>query len=246
MDLDGTQDSKAFYERTSERFWDPRAGLAARDRVVYPLLAGTAGRVLEYGCGAGSLLLALAKEQRFTHCIGVDISERALTVMQEAWREMQRGTADAKLSVMVPSSERLPKVADQSVDVVISVATIEHVFDPYAVLDECHRIAAPHAVLVAAVPNYAYVKHVVGLLFGIQPRTGTDEPVEKWRSVGWDGGHLHTFTKSSFEVLLRDCGWIPQRWTGWGRKFSSLGFNVLRTKFPALFSGELLVVCRKH
>ena len=81
---------------------------------------------------------------------------------------------------------------------------------------------------------------------GYQPKTGTDEPVKNWRKVGWDGMHLHTFTKEELDILLRDCGWIPIKWTGWGRRFRRIGMGILRRKLPRLFSGELVVLCKKQ
>ena len=235
---------KLYYEADAERFWDPRSGMVGRDMDVYPLLAGLSGRVLEYGCGCGSLLLGLAREPRFTDCVGVDISKSALRMVREAWRDIAPG-ADAKLTLLTPEADLLPGLPDESIDVVISVATVEHVVNPYVVLDELHRIATSDAVLVCSVPNYAYLKHRVALLFGRQPRTGTDEPVEKWRTEGWDGMHLHTFTKSSFETLLKACGWMPSRWMGCGVRFNALGLGPMRRRFPGLLSGELIAVCRK-
>jgi len=145
----------------------------------------------------------------------------------------------------MPRDDQLPNVADASVDVIVSLATIEHVLNPYIVIDDLHRVARDNAVFICCVPNYAYIKHVVQLLFGIQPRTGTDDPVEKWRSVGWDGMHIHTFTKSSLSVLLKDCGWRPEKWSGWGERFDRFGFGALRRRFPGKLSGEITAVCRK-
>lgn len=236
---------KAYYEADSARFWDPRAGMTGRDLDVYPLLDGLSGSLIEYGCGSGSLLLGLAREARFIDCIGVDISENALSVVGRAWKDIA-GDNDKKLRLMTPHTDLLPQIPDASLDVLISVATIEHVLDPYVVLDELHRIAKPGATLVCSVPNYAYLKHRLQLLCGIQPRTGTDEPVENWRHEGWDGMHLHTFTRSSFTTLLKDCRWAPQRWLGCGTKFNSIGLGVLRRRYPGLWSGELIVTCRKN
>lgn len=238
---------KNYYERDAERFWDPKKGLTGRDLDVYPLLNGLNGSLLEYGCGSGSLLLGLAREDRFNQCYGVDISETALEKIRAAWAEIGTGREYAdKVRVNQPINDRLPDIPSGTFDVVISVATIEHVLDPYIVLDELHRIAKPDGVLICSVPNYAYLKHRLQLLFGIQPRTGTDEPVEKWRHEGWDGMHLHTFTKSSFTTLLEDCGWQPQRWLGCGTRFNSIGLGVLRRNYPGLWSGEIIASCRKR
>lgn len=234
---------KEFYEKDSERFWDARMGMTGRDLDVYPLLKSLCGNLIEYGCGSGSLLLGLAMEERFQHCTGVDISTAALQMVACAWSDMAPALA-GKLALLSPTADLLPGVADEVMDVLISVATIEHVLDPYVVLDELNRIAKPGATLICSVPNYAYIKHTVGLLFGRQPRTGTDDPVEKWRHR-WDGMHLHTFTKSSFTVLLKDCGWEPQRWMGCGTRFNNLGVGYLRRRFPGFMSGELIAVCKK-
>lgn len=237
---------KEYYERDSLRFWDPTKGLTGRDVDMYPLLNNLNGKVLEYGCGSGSLLLGLARENRFSLCHGVDISENALNKIKASWASMGVPIEDCeKVVVSSPSNDQLPHIPSETFDVVISVATIEHVVDPYIVLDELHRIAKPDGVLICSVPNYAYLKHRLQLLFGIQPRTGTDEPVEKWREEGWDGMHLHTFTKSSFNTLLKDCGWEPTQWLGCGTRFNSIGLGVLRRRFPGLWSGELMTACRK-
>ena len=235
---------KEFYEKDAERFWDPRQGLVGRDLHIYPLLRGLSGTVLEYGCGAGSLLLALAKEDRFPSLCGVDISEKALSRIRQAWTEA--GGDRGRLTLMMPEDDRLPKVPSNSADVILSLDTIEHVLDPYVVLDELYRIASDKAVFVISVPNYAYVKYVVQLLLGRQPVTGSDEPVENWREAGWDGWHLHTFTKSSLAVLLGDCGWEPQHWTGYGERYRWLGLDILRKRFPGFWSGALTAVCRKR
>lgn len=235
---------KEYYEDSAHRFWDPRQGMIGRDVHIYPLLDGLSGTLLEYGCGSGSLLLGLAREERFDTCIGVDISEKALAMVREAWRDSGNGSAD-KVKLIAPQDDLLPDIPDGSVDVIVSLATIEHVLNPYTVLDELHRIASDQAVLVVCVPNYAYIKHVVQLMFGIQPRTGTDDPVENWRNVGWDGMHIHTFTKSSLSVLLNNCGWNPVKWSGWGERFSWLGLETLRRRLPGLLSGEVTAVCRK-
>lgn len=239
-----TDPLKLYYEDSSHRFWDPLQGMVGRDVHIYPLLEGLSGTFLEYGCGSGSLLLELAKEERFRECIGVDISETALAMVKDAWRA-RPGVDEDKVKLVVPEDDRLPTIPDKSVDVIVSLATIEHVLNPYIVLDELHRIASDNAVFIGCVPNYAYIKHVLQLAFGIQPRTGTDDPVENWRNVGWDGMHIHTFTKSSFAVLLRDCGWNPVKWSGWGDRFSWLGLGPLRRRFPGILSGEITAVCRK-
>jgi SAM-dependent methyltransferase len=238
--VDSTNHLKAFYERTAHRFWSADAGLVGRDAVVYPLLAAGHGTVLEYGCGAGSLLLHLAREERFNRAIGVDISETVLGNVSRSLQGCPPQVAE-KVTLLRPHADRLPEIPDRSADLLISVATIEHVLDPYVVLDELYRIASVGATLVCSVPNYAYLKHRLALLRGELPRTGTDEPVSNWRQAGWDGMHLHTFTQRAFATLLEDCGWQPVAWTGWGERFGWM--RGWRERFPGLLSGEIIARC---
>jgi len=191
------------------------------------------------------LLLNLALEDRFTHACGVDISSNALAAVRNSWQIMSRPSNVSKLSLLEPVNDHLPTIRSNTYDLLVSVATIEHVINPYTVLDELHRIGNPGSTLICSVPNYAYIKHRVQLLFGIQPRTGTDEPVNKWREEGWDGMHLHTFTHSSFSTLLVDCGWRPIKWSGGGSRFNRIGLGPFRRNFPGLWSGELIALCKK-
>lgn len=238
---------KQFYEGDASRFWDPRDGMRGRDLTIYPLLKECSGSVLEYGAGAGSLLLSLALERRFTSLTGVDLSESALGRIGNAWREMSKmhGVMADKLTLTTPVNDTLPMVQHNTVDLILSLDTIEHVLNPYTVLDEFYRIGSRDSTFVISVPNYGYVKHVLQLLLGRQPVTGAGRPVKEWREEGWDGWHLHTFTRQSLDILLRDCGWQPVLWTGYGDKGKGLGLDILRQRFPAVWSGALTVVCRR-
>ena len=60
----------------------------------------------------------------------------------------------------------MPTIPDGSVDLITSLDTIEHVLDPYVVIDEVHRIAAPNGTFIISVPNYGYIKHALTLMMG--------------------------------------------------------------------------------
>jgi SAM-dependent methyltransferase len=237
-----TSITKDYYERTAKRFWDPSAGLVGRDEIVFPLFSNTQGVSLEYGFGSGSLLMGMARSPAYSKVIGVEIATSLIERFKTALKE-EPPAISAKVELMQPEGDALPQIASASVNLIVSVATIEHVINPYVVLDELLRVAKSDAILVCSVPNYAYLKHRIALLRGRLPKTGTDEPVENWRECGWDGMHLHCFTQTSFEILLRDCGWEPIQWTGWGTRFGWLG--RLRQRYPGLLSGEIIAVCRR-
>jgi len=236
---------KDFYESDASRFWNPRNGMVGRDLTIYPLLKNYSGSVLEYGSGSGSLLLNLALESRFNKLIGVDISETALNNTQNAWHEIavQENIPIEKITLITPLEDTLPSIESESIDIILSLDTIEHVLNPYTVMDEFYRIGKKNSIFIVSVPNYGYIKYVLQLFLGRQPITGGGHSVKEWRQAGWDGWHLHTFTRQSLSVLLEDCGWHPIIWTGYGDRGKQFGLELLRRKFPAMWSGALTVVC---
>jgi len=215
-------------------------GPVGRDPYVLSMLHQRSGSLLEYGFGAGSLLFHLARTGCFSPAFGVDISEQVIRAAERALARCAEPWTRA-INLLRAKEDTLPEIRSASIDNIVCVATLEHVFDPYVLLDELRRIASRNAVLVCSVPNYAYLKHRITLLLGGLPKTGTDDPVEKWRASGWDGMHLHTFNRRAFQILLQECGWEPVAWTGWGVRAPWL--MRLRQAVPSLFSGELIARC---
>ena len=204
-----------------------------RDLSIYPLLKNEHGKVLDYGAGSGSLILNLAKENRFSEVFAVDLSLKALEKMEGHWIDIHKsfGLDKNKVKFICPENDQLSQIDSNTVDVVLTLDTLEHVLNPYTVLDELNRVTKKGGKLVLSVPNYGYVKHVVELFFGVQPVTGSGKPVTEWREAGWDGWHLHTFTRRGLDVLLRDCGWSPVKWTGYGDWGGSSVLSNLERRF---------------
>jgi len=234
-----------FYEDTAERFWDPELGPVGRDIHTLPLVSDSQkGNFLEYGFGSASFLFQVAKRKNFDKVTGVDISNSVIKKAEEN-RDRINQEYCKKLEFISPDSsgEKIPNVESESIDCIATLATIEHVLNPYTVLDELHRVGKKDSTLICTVPNITYIKHRLQLLFGILPITGTSAPIEDWRTAGWDGMHIHYFTKKALTILLNDCGWKPINWTGWGTKLPFL--LPIRKKFPAVWSGEITAICKK-
>lgn len=232
-------DIERFYDARANQYWDPFRELEGRDKDIFPLVPRDGGTVLEYGFGSGSLLVSLTR--LFARAIGVELSQIVIDRCRQRIRQVERDLL-SRIEFIKTDGVALPSVGDGSIDVVVCAAVIEHVFDPYALLDTLRRIAKPTARLILTTPNYAYVKNRLIILSGGLPRTGTDEPVERWRQCGWDGGHLHYFTQGTLAQLLSDCGWEAELWSGAGERWSWL--KPLRRRFPSIFSGELIVRAR--
>jgi SAM-dependent methyltransferase len=98
-------------------------------------------RVLDIACGEGYGAAALQKAGA-AHVIGVDVSEEVCVHAHGKYGlDARPGTA-----------EQIP-LSDESIDVVVSFETIEHVPEPDRFLDECVRILTPGGRLIISTPN---------------------------------------------------------------------------------------------
>ncbi len=148
-----------------------------------------ADAVLEIGCEAGNLLLALPEAGR---TVGFDISRKALEAAGKAFDEAGREAT----FVWGNGEEPLPfKPGEFSV--IICSEMLEHVEEPRAVLEQIYKIATPATRIVLTVP-YERPKLVIkkmltatGLFRLLLP--GIEEGLSEW--------HLQEFSK---ERLLEE------------------------------------------
>ncbi len=99
--------------------------------------------VLDVACGAGIgthyLLTAGAKS-----CIGLDIDSPTIDYARAVYKGCEFSQCDAT-NLCVP---------DNSMDVVVSFETIEHLKDHLKFLSECNRVLKPGGILVCSTPNH--------------------------------------------------------------------------------------------
>ncbi len=157
------------------------------------------GKLLDVGCGSGTLGSVLLADGRYDEVHGLELSEEA------AARARDRGLNAIAFNL---NSGEFP-YPDSTFDTVTCLAVIEHVPDPRRLLDEIARVMKPGGTLLLDTPNIRYAKHLWTLLFrGRFPITAGDE--EDLR-LAYDGGHLHYFTRGDIAALLRRPGLEPVR-----------------------------------
>lgn len=110
-----------------------------RYKFAIPYVKGK--RVLDIACGEGYGSSAIMKAGA-TKVIGVDISKDTCYYAK----------AKYKIDVLLGSAERIP-LADNSVDVIVSFETIEHLQDPEEFLQESLRILTFDGLLIVSTPN---------------------------------------------------------------------------------------------
>lgn len=203
---------------------------------VVRLLRGERGDLLDVGIG--SAVLGLHLSGQFDRLAGIDLSaihvERARSIAATHFPHVV-----PRLDLRVADADSPFPFESGSFDVVTAIAVLEHVVDPFFFVDELARMLRPGGCAVVTVPNAAYLRHVGALLAGRVPLTGIRaRDMSLWRAEGWDGGHLHYFTKDALRELLASAGLADECWTGDGR------WARARRWWPALV-GNLTVRVRK-
>jgi SAM-dependent methyltransferase len=94
--------------------------------------------VLELGCNKGYLLNSFLQHNNF-QAIGAEINPEALEVAKENYGD--------KIEFVQTTPNSIP-VPDQSVDIIYTIDTFEHLSQPNEILMECHRILRPGGKLL--------------------------------------------------------------------------------------------------
>lgn len=220
--------SKADYRPAVQRDWlhrfildpifDPTAN--PRYEVALSLLHG-GQRLLDIGCWDGHLLERIQDRQLYHELYGIDVVLEGIETVR----------AKGFQAHVVDLNQELLPFPDRHFDGVTMLAVLEHIFDPYAVIQEVHRVLRPRGELVIDVPNVASFTNRLRILFGHLPVTSRD--------AGWDGGHLHYFTKHALDQFLKSEGFdILARKTTGERPY-------LREWWISLLGGELIYLCQR-
>lgn len=143
-------------------------------------------KVLDLGCGNGSLIGMLQSEKRCA-CKGIELSASGVEACLQQGLEVRQGRID----------EALP-FADNSFDYAVCNVTIQMVMYPEILLNEMKRVAERQVV---SFPNFAYFKNRLDLLLnGRMPR-------QLLFGYNWyDTGHIHQLSLDDFHRLVQEAG----------------------------------------
>ena len=171
-------------------------------------------RVLDLGCGDGSLLIQL-KEELDILGYGLEIDPKSIGTC------LSRGVNVIEQDL----NKGLKNFADQSFDTVIMTQTLQALRYPHLVLDEMLRIGSK---CIVTFPNFGNWRTRAYLNFLGRM------PVTKQLSYQWyDTPNIHFFTYADFEALCKE-----REINILHRQFLANGFpdNALRAVWPNLFT----------
>lgn len=159
------------------------------DRVDTELIAGLvppASRVLDLGCGDGSLLAYLCKQRRCSG-YGIEINDdNVLACTRRGVNVIQRNL-----------EEGLTLFEDQSFDVVLQIDTMQHLRNTERMLIETARVGR---IGIVSFPNFAHWPNRLQVIGGRMPVTRV-LPYE-W----YDTPNIRVGTFADFEVLVKKAG----------------------------------------
>lgn len=154
-------------------------------------------RVLDLGCGDGSLLQALIREKKI-QAEGMEISASGV----EACRAKDLTVRQGRIDQTLPWE-------DDSFDVAVCNVTLQMVMYPERLLSEMSRVARRQIV---SFPNFGNLRNRFELLFfGRMPRAMLFG--HSW----WNTGHIHQLSFHDFETLLPRLGLRIVRRAHFGR-----------------------------
>ena len=186
--------------------------------------------ILDYGAYDGRMLNQFVKDKIVNKAISVDLNKDIV-------ESNQSSLVSEHNLILIYKGEPLP-FENEVFDCITMIGVLEHVFDVYDFVRECRRVLKPQGVLVIEVPNLAYFKHRIRLALGYLPVTSSPHG---WADgYGWDGGHLHYFTKDTVTGLLTDEGFKVSKIME-----SRAPFAKQRSYWTSLLAGNFLIKSKK-
>lgn len=237
---------ESFY---SERFskCEPHSSLTERLLFAQKALRIYVGRsglkILDVGCGAGSNLIWLASaiSAHSPTLHGIDVSPRAV-------QECQRlGIASKVLDLNV---EPLP-FPDRSLDVVICMEVVEHLYNTDLLIGEIARVLPPGGRMILTTPNLSSWANRVASMAGYQPFS-LDVSFKKGygRPRGYDSvnGHIKAFSRRALIEYLADFGFDVTLEAGTPAGLAEgplLRLDRFLARFPTIASHTALSLVRR-
>ena len=182
--------------------------------------------IAELGCGNAQRLLYLKEKYNFECSVGIDLGFGNEHKIER--------------SIFFPGNlNNKWQLDDGSVDVLVAMMVIEHLFDPFFCFKEISRALKEDGRAFINLPLVTSIKNRLRLLSGLIPITSI--PYSRWELEGhWDGFHLHYFTLSSIRDLARSANLSLVSIHGVG------AVKQLKDLMPSLLCGEISFEVRKN
>jgi SAM-dependent methyltransferase len=142
-----TEEYTPGYTKTASNFMAQRSAVSHAKFLLPHLEAGS--RLLDCGCGPGSMSCDFAKIVVSGHVTGIDLEQSQIDLARA--RASEQGLTNA--TFLIGSIYNLP-FPDSSFDVVFAHAIFEHISDPEKALAEMLRVLEPGGLVAIRSPDW--------------------------------------------------------------------------------------------
>ncbi|MCX6732787.1 MAG: class I SAM-dependent methyltransferase [Candidatus Roizmanbacteria bacterium] len=188
-------------------------------------------KVLDIGCSTG-LLAKLLKENKNCSVVGIDFDKKSL---QQAEKY-----CSTVYEIDLDESDRIKNALnDERFDIITMGDVLEHLKHPGVLLKELQRYLKPNGMILAVLPNSAFISMRVKFLLG-------DYSYEKNGGL-MDVDHLRFFSFRTAEILFREAGYRIESLSGNSVVKNKYWFlRPLSAIYPRLFSIHILIVAKNE
>jgi len=160
---------------------------------------GPESRVLDVGCGNGSVAAEVAK----TGCrlVGIDMSESGIRFARQI-------CPAARFEVLPANADLLDNLGEKPFDVVYSLEVIEHLYDVASFLKGCFAATRSGGIFICSTPYHGYAKNLLLALL---------DGWDRHHSSGYAGEHIQFFSRQTLSRVLQEAGFRHLRFRGAGR-----------------------------
>ena len=148
----------------------------------------SAGTILEIGCGEGKFGLRL-KEERGAKVWGVEYDPASAMKAEKVLDRVIAGDVTMALN----------ELPDAYFDAVVCNDVLEHLTDPYTVLDRLKKKLSLNGVVVSSIPNVRFFRNLYDLVFRKNWDYTEDGILDKT--------HFRFFTKNSIRKMYEGAGY---------------------------------------
>ena len=153
---------------------------------------GSYSRILDIGCGAGANA-DWYRRHGARAIVGVEVDRDSAARAAKIFDEV----------ISEPIEAAVPRLKGPF-DLIVCADVLEHLVDPWSILDEVARIAHPDTVLAVSIPNIRFLPAILRIVIG-RGFAYEDHGI-------FDSTHIRFFTRGDVDTMLRNAGWLPSRW----------------------------------
>ena len=184
-----------------------------KEMLVY--LPKTAKKVLDVGCGNGIFGVLIKEVSNHAEVWGIELMQDEAEIAKRRLHKVLIG----------PCEENIKHIPDNYFDVIYFNDVLEHMVDPYSVLEKIKSKLTSNGIIISSIPNIRYHNVLIPLIFKKQ---------FEYQAYGvLDKTHLRFFTKKSIKNMYENLGYkiITHEGINGSKSLKPILFNI-----PFLFT----------